>query len=142
MRGFKYPSKSFKRRLMASRIPHPIPYQGSKRRLAALILSYVPKRAARMIEPFAGSAAVTLAASARSLADEYVIGDSLAPLAELWKNIIEQPEALAEEYEAVWNAQLKRPRDHYQEVRGEFNKSGKPVQLLYLMARCVKNAVR
>ena len=126
---------------MAS-IPHPIPYQGSKRRLATLILSYAPKGVTRLIEPFAGSAAITLAAAARNAAREYVIGDSLDPLAELWKAIIQEPEALADEYEAVWTAQVKKPRDHYLKVRAEFNANRKPVLLLYLMARCVKNAVR
>jgi DNA adenine methylase len=127
--------------LMAS-IPHPIPYQGSKRRLAPLILSYAPRSVAKLIEPFAGSAAITLAASVQNVAKWYVIGDSLEPLAQLWKAIIEEPETLAEEYEAVWKAQNKGSRDHFLAVRAEFNKSRKPVFLLYLMARCVKNAVR
>ena len=47
--------------------PHPIPYQGSKRRLAAAILAHAPS-CARLIEPFAGSAAISLAAAARGLA--------------------------------------------------------------------------
>ncbi len=127
---------------MTISIPHPIPYQGSKRRLAKLILSYAPKPVARLFEPFAGSAAMTLAASARNVAQAYVIGDSLEPLAELWKAIITEPAKLADEYEDVWKAQLKHPSEHYLEVRSEYNKTRQPVHLLYLMARCVKNAVR
>ena len=45
------------------RIPHPIPYQGSKRGIAEAILAYFPQHVTRLIEPFAGSAAVTLAAA-------------------------------------------------------------------------------
>ena len=43
-------------RTVPNSIPHPIPYQGSKRRLASAILRYVPRGANRMVEPFAGSA--------------------------------------------------------------------------------------
>lgn len=127
---------------MAISIPHPIPYQGSKRRLAKLILGYAPKPVARMFEPFAGSAATTIASAARNMAKEYVIGDSLEPLAQLWKAIITRPDNLADQYENVWKAQLEGPSDHYLEVRTEYNKNRQPVHLLYLMARCVKNAVR
>lgn len=128
--------------LMTISIPHPIPYQGSKRRLATLILSYAPKGVATLIEPFAGSAAMTLAGAARNLAKRYVVGDCLEPLATLWKAIISEPQKLANEYEDLWEAQLGSPRDHYLDVRAEYNRGHRPVQLLYLMARCVKNAVR
>jgi DNA adenine methylase len=127
---------------MTISIPHPIPYQGSKRRLAKLILGYAPKPVTRMFEPFAGSAATTLAAVARNVASEYVIGDSLKPLAELWEAIIRSPDNLANQYERLWKAQLKEPSDHYLEIRAQYNKTREPVHLLYLMARCVKNAVR
>lgn len=127
---------------MTISIPHPIPYQGSKRRLATLILSYAPKGVSTMYEPFAGSAAMTLAAAARNVATRYVIGDSLDPLAHLWKAIITEPKKLADEYEAVWDAQKADPRSHYLQVRDEYNRSRQPVHLLYLLARCVKNAVR
>lgn len=39
---------------MSSRLPHPIPYQGSKRVLAPLIGHYVPDRIRTWYEPFAG----------------------------------------------------------------------------------------
>jgi len=61
------------------RVPHPIPYQGSKRNLASAILSHIPAKVAALIEPFAGSAAVTLAAAARGLAERYVINHILRP---------------------------------------------------------------
>ncbi len=37
-----------------ARVPHPIPYQGSKRNLAPAILGYLPERVGTQIEPFAG----------------------------------------------------------------------------------------
>ena len=38
------------------KLPHPIPYQGSKRNLAPDILRYFPEQIDVLYEPFAGSA--------------------------------------------------------------------------------------
>ncbi|MDR3323915.1 MAG: DNA adenine methylase, partial [Zoogloeaceae bacterium] len=43
------------------KIPQPFQYQGSKRALAARILRYLPSGTARLVEPFAGSAALSIA---------------------------------------------------------------------------------
>ncbi|RYE93260.1 MAG: DNA adenine methylase [Myxococcales bacterium] len=126
---------------MAS-VPHPIPYQGSKRRLAARILELVPGPVEVLYEPFAGSAAVSLAAAARGLAARHVLGDSLAPLVALWGDILERPRDLADRYEQLWRVPAARSRAHYDEVRARFNRDREPAALLYLLARCVKNAVR
>lgn len=124
-------------------VPHPIPYQGSKRRLAVAILSYVrAQRYDRLIEPFAGSAAVTLAAAQKDIFSSYVIGDVLAPLIQLWQAIIEDPSEVADQYEVLWLRERANPIDAYYEIRSEFNISKHPAKLLYLLARCVKNAVR
>ena len=49
--------------------PHAIPYQGSKRKLADVILQHVENvDIDKFYEPFAGSGAITLAAASRSLA--------------------------------------------------------------------------
>jgi DNA adenine methylase len=124
------------------RVPHPIPYQGSKRNLAPAILSYAPARVGALIEPFAGSAAVTLAAAARGSAERYVINDLNRPLIELWLAIIEAPDELARKYEVLWRAQHENRRRYYDEVRDNFNRTGRPDCLLYLLARCVKASVR
>jgi DNA adenine methylase len=124
-------------------IPHPIPYQGSKRRLAAAILSQIPDRQfTRLVEPFAGSAAVTLAAASRNLFPRYVIGDALEPLVQLWRAIIQDPTAIGNAYELLWLRERENPIAAYYEIRTEFNKDRVPAKLLYLLARCVKNAVR
>jgi DNA adenine methylase len=124
------------------KVPHPIPYQGSKRNLAPAILGYFPQGVATLIEPFAGSAAITLAAAARGLAERYVIADLNEPLVELWRAILEWPEKLASQYETLWRAQHDDRRQYYDKVRAEFNRSGKPDRFLYLLARCVKASVR
>ena len=124
------------------KVPQPFPYQGSKRNLAAAILECFPSGVGTLIEPFAGSAAITLNAAAQNLAARFVINDFNKPLMALWEAIIESPEKLARQYEALWNAQHDDRRRFYDQVRDEFNRSPRPDRLLYLLARCVKAAVR
>jgi DNA adenine methylase len=123
-------------------IPHPVPYQGSKRRLAPSIVSFIPSDTRNLLEPFCGSAAITLAAAKRGLAGRYHLNDSLEPLARLWRAIIETPADLASQYEVLWSAQRDDPRGYYDQVRASFNADHDPAKLLFLLARCVKNAVR
>src|SRR5216683_1235885 len=114
------------------KVPQPFPYQGSKRNLAAPILRYFPEGVSALVEPFAGSAAITLAAAAAKLAERFVINDFNKPLAELWRVIINSPEKLARQYESLWRAQHSDRRCFYDEVRIKFNHTGKPDHLLYL----------
>ena len=123
-------------------VPHPIPYQGSKRKIASLILSFFPKHAVRLIEPFAGSAAISLAAIYHGMADKIIINDRHKPIADLWREIIFRPEELSGKYEELWQDQLGREREYYDFVRDEFNKNHQPDCFLYLLARCVKGAIR
>jgi DNA adenine methylase len=96
-----------------------------------------------LYEPFAGSAAITLAAASRGLANAHVIGDSLAPLVDLWQKIIDDPAPTAERYRSLWGEQMvEGGPQHFNRVREEFNRDGDSVKLLYLLARCVKNAPR
>ena len=124
------------------KVPHPIPYQGSKRNLAAQILAYFPQQIDTLIEPFAGSGAITLAAAARGLAERYQLNDLNEPLVELWRMIVEEPQKLAKHYEIIWRAQHEDRREYYDKIRDEFNRSQKPQHFLYLLARCVKASVR
>lgn len=52
------------------------------------------------------------------------------------------PDGLSDASTALWQAQLADPRAHNLAVRAAFNLDPQPAQLLYLLARCVKNAVR
>ena len=122
-------------------IPHPIPYQGSKRRLAPLIAQHFTAHVRIMHEPFAGSAAMTLYVAQHGLAQRFVIADSLPALIELWRAIIERPAATAARYRALWQEQ-SADAAHFEQVRARYNREGDPVDLLYLICRCVKNAVR
>ncbi|PZG11526.1 DNA adenine methylase [Micromonospora craterilacus] len=123
-------------------VPHAIPYQGSKRQLAHGIVPLLPSDTERLIEPFAGSAAVSIAAAHLAIPDSVVISDINEPLMDLWQRILADSSALADDYERLWQAQLSDPRRYYEEIRAKFNATHEPHFLLYLLARCVKAAVR
>ena len=65
----------------------PIPYQGSKRNLADKILTYFPLKINRLFEPFAGSAALTIASAYYCKANHFIINDINEPLMRLWDKI-------------------------------------------------------
>jgi DNA adenine methylase len=127
---------------MKKNIPHTIQYQGSKRNLAPAILRYVPKDVDCLIEPFAGSAAISIAVAARHMAKNYLINDLNKPLAESLRLIVEFPADTASFYESVWNDQHDDSIEHYYRVREDFNRTQDPRLFLYLLARCVKGSVR
>lgn len=127
---------------MNEKLPHPIPYQGSKRQLAPMIHSVLPADIETFYEPFAGSAAMTLYAAHHGLAKRFVVGDCLPPIVNLWQAIIDGPEDAARKYREVWSGQSEENQNYYNEVRDRFNQLGDPIDLLYLICRCVKNAVR
>jgi DNA adenine methylase len=124
------------------RLPHPIPYQGSKRSLAPLIARYVPQGIVTWFEPFAGSAAMTIWAAKNNIARRYVISDVLEPIAKLWVTIIERPESAADRYREIWLGQMAADTSYFNSVRDRYNAGRDPIDLLYLICRCVKNAVR
>ncbi|MBW4507426.1 MAG: DNA adenine methylase [Scytonematopsis contorta HA4267-MV1] len=123
-------------------LPHPIQYQGSKRNLASNILSFLPYKMERLVEPFAGTAAISVAASSRLISQKFWINDLNKPLIELLELIIEKPDEIAEAYTAIWNEQQNNSIEHYYKIREIFNKTNNPKLFLYLLARCVKGAVR
>ena len=127
---------------LAVRTPHPIPYQGSKRWIAPTIVSCLPQNTATLVEPFAGSAAVSIRAALRKKAARIHLNDINKPLMDLWGRKISEPESLADDYERLWFEQRGRERSYYDKVRKQFNKTKRPELLLYLLARCVKAAIR
>jgi DNA adenine methylase len=138
----KYQPERAEKASLGSAVPHPIPYQGSKRNLAEVILSYFPPKSKRLVEPFAGSAAISLAAASKGIASRFLLNDAHEPLAALWREIVHRPDRLADDYEELWHQQLGREKDFYNEVRNEFNRTHRPACFLYLLARCVKAAIR
>ncbi|MCL2111086.1 MAG: DNA adenine methylase [Clostridiales bacterium] len=131
---------------MNGRVPHIVQYQGSKRMLAPQILQYMPKNIKRLIEPFSGMAAITVASAYEDRAERYVVNDLNTQIIELLECAIHTPETLIERYSRIWCEQFEYPGghlDHFYNVRDRYN-SGEhsPEIMLYLLARCVKGAVR
>ena len=123
-------------------LPHPIPYQGSKRAFATVITALFPDDADRLVEPFAGSAAVTLAAAYQGKVGKFLLSDANEALVRLWQEIVYRPKDIADAYESLWWRQQGRERKFYDAVRARFNQTQKPDYFLYLLARCVKASVR
>lgn len=131
---------------MNRKVPHMVQYQGSKRLLAPQILQYMPTKFNRLIEPFAGMAAISLATAYEKRTEKFHINDINAPLVSLLKEAINNPRQLINDYSVVWEEQFLFGEDHIQhfyEVRERFNTGEEtPANMLYLLARCVKGAVR
>lgn len=106
------------------------------------ILPLFPREKVCLFEPFAGSAAVSIAATSNGMVSRVVLSDANEPLMKLWGRIIDSPYELISTYEHLWSAQLGKERRYYDRIRDEFNKSHNPDYLLYLLARCVKASVR
>jgi len=124
------------------KVTHPIPYQGSKRNIARYILPFLPHQIYTLVEAFAGSAAVSLAAASCGKASRFHLNDINKPLMDLWHEIIHSPERISSGYEKLWNEQKGKEREFYDFVRDQFNKTERPDYLLYLLARCVKASIR
>lgn len=123
-------------------LPHFIQYQGSKRNLAKHILQFFPKNISRLVEPFAGTAAISVATSASQITHSFWLNDLNKPLIELLELSIERPDEIADFYLELWNEQHTNSVAHYFEVRSKFNETNDPKLFLYLLARCVKGSVR
>lgn len=124
------------------KLPHPIPYQGSKRNLADQIIRFFPDNFDRLVEPFAGSAAMTIASAFYFKANRFVINDINEPLVNLWGNIIENPKSIIKHYHDIWHGQHGNEEEYYYRIRERFNDTKQPEYLLFLLAKCVKAAVR
>lgn len=126
----------------SANVPHPFPYQGSKRGIAKYILPYFPSDVQCLIEPFCGAGAISIAAAAHGLAKKFAINDLNKPLMDLWSEILYCPDLLCDEYERQWLEQHSDRKSYFLKARSEFNKTHNPRQLLYLLARIVKGSVR
>ncbi|MDR1510587.1 MAG: DNA adenine methylase [Synergistaceae bacterium] len=131
---------------MNGKIPHIVQYQGSKRLLAPQILQYMPYKFHRLLEPFAGMAAITIAVAAERRAKQYFINDINKPIVRLLQTAINVPDELITKYTQIWNGQFEYSGghlEHFYHIRDCFNAGEQTAEnMLYLLARCVKGAVR
>ena len=56
--------------------------------------------------------------------------------------MVNDPQGLMENYRRLWEKQQGQEREFYDFIRDEFNRTQRPDDLLYLLARCVKASVR
>jgi DNA adenine methylase len=116
------------------------------RLLAPQILAYMPKKFNRLVEPFAGMAAVSVAAARECKAVRYFVNDINEPIIKILKTAVEETNELIERYTATWNDQFEFAEGHIQHfyhVREQFNSGERSAaNMLYLLARCVKGSVR
>lgn len=123
--------------------PQPFQYQGSKRVIASAILSKLDMGSySLLMEPFAGSAAVSIRAAMESKVNSIWLNDVNEPLIELWNAILHDTENLIEQYTEIWELQQYNPKEYYNRVRTRFNEHSEPADLLYLLSRAIKGAVR
>ena len=89
--------------------------------------------------------AISIAVAMENRAHAFLLNDLNAPLIKILQEAVEEPEKLIDAYREVWIEQFTYEDhiQHYYEIRNRFNrKEGTPAVLLYLIARCVKGAVR
>lgn len=131
---------------MKGKVPHIVQYQGSKRILAPQILRYMPKKIKRLIEPFAGMAAVSIATAYECRVKQIVLNDLNPSVINMLCEAVEYPERLLVAYKKVWDEQFSFPSghiEHFYFVRDRFNNGeNSPANTLYMLARCVKGSVR
>jgi len=133
---------------VSEKAPHLIQYQGSKRKLAPAIIESMPQHVDRLIEPFCGVCAVSIAAAINGKASSYWLNDINRPLVLIMQEAVDNPDNLSAEYEVIWQSQFEGNGDHiahFFHERELFNQGKEyqtPARLLYLLARCVKGAVR
>ena len=124
--------------------PHLVQYQGSKRSIAPMILEYTPVVEGRFVEPFCGVCAMSIAMAMEGRAQRYWLNDINEPLVRMMRLAIEQPDTLADNYAEIWVKQFEGDHvAHFWSEREKFNNGGKTeARMLYLIARCVKGAIR
>jgi DNA adenine methylase len=76
------------------------------------------------------------------VASEFWLNDLNEPLVQLLELIIENPQEIITAYTEIWHGQHHDSVTHYFETREKFNLTNDPRLFLYLLARCVKGAVR
>jgi DNA adenine methylase len=60
----------------------------------------------------------------------------------MWDEIINNPTQIIKKYYDIWNGQIGNEEAYYYHIRTKFNDTKSPEYLLFLLAKCVKAAVR
>lgn len=127
-------------------VPHLVQYQGSKRNIAHEIVKFIPDDTVRLIEPFAGTCAVSILAAAEKRVDCFLLNDINEPLIRMMEASVQDPQLLYSTYKSIWEGQFQDGEnsiDYFYKIRDQFNNGEKDeARMLFLLARVVKGAVR
>lgn len=110
--------------------------------MARHIISLFPEDVERLVEPFAGSAAISHAAAYYNKSRTFTLNDANVPLVNLWQSIMLRPSETADRYDETWQGQFAGEKDYYNRIRDQFNRTQQPDYFLFLLTRCVKASVR
>jgi DNA adenine methylase len=112
---------------------------GNKQRFAAEIITNFPSHFGTYFEPFVGSGGVlsTLAPS------RAVASDSVPPLIEIWRALVENPALLKKWYEDRWHLYMADDRvAQYEQIKASYNARPNGPDLLFLCRSCYGGVVR
>lgn len=115
-----------------------IKWSGSKRSQSAKIKSFLPDSFNTYFEPFLGGGSMLYATNP----SKSVCGDICVPLIDLWKEIRDNPDALADGYSQRWHRLQSDGYTAYYEIRDDFNRKKSPYDLLFLSRTCVNGLIR
>lgn len=132
----------------ASSQPQAFPLQGSKRSQVPVISRLVPEGVDRIVEPFCGSAAVSVGLLHMGKVKKALLGDKNEEIVRLWSAIIGNPGDLVDEYVKIWRGQsrddLVARQQYYLDIRDSFNRGERShsAVFLFLLNKMVKGALR
>lgn len=115
-----------------------IKWSGSKRSQSQIISSFFPHSFGTYFEPFIGGGSILYAINP----EKSVCGDICQPLIDLWIEIRDNPQALAESYKERWTRLQTEGYTAYYDIRDEFNATKSPYDLLFLSRTCVNGLIR
>lgn len=113
-------------------------WSGSKKSQAQRIISHFPKSFNVYHEPFLGGGSLLGALHPKKA----VCGDVCSSLIELWREVQKNPKLVASEYRKHWNELNKKGYKYFLDIRGQFNKTNSPHDLLFLTRTCVNGLIR
>lgn len=116
-----------------------IKWSGSKRSQAKEILTYFPTEIGTYYEPFCGGAAVLRRLFNSNInVKHFFISDINKDLIELWKQIKNKPQDVANHYEELWNelnrdGDIERKKEYFVGVRERYNLEHNPLDFMFIM---------
>ena len=115
-----------------------IKWSGSKRSQSAKIKSFFPASFKTYFEPFIGGGSMLYAVHP----DRSICGDICKPLIDLWEEIRDNPDQLADSYSERWKRLQEEGYTAYYSIRDDFNANKSPYDLMFLSRTCVNGLIR